>query len=84
MNYEDIIEGYNELRERCLELAKANSDTLMHDGAWFKTAIMESDITLDYSESGIHGHGNAYTTQTMSTEYFSFVIPFDMLKDSND
>ncbi|QOI67518.1 hypothetical protein SEA_BEUFFERT_140 [Streptomyces phage Beuffert] len=81
MNYEEIIDGYNDLRERCLELAKADSDNLMIEGAWFKSAIMESDATLDYSESGIHGHGNAYTCQTMSTEYFSFVIPFELLEE---
>lgn len=81
MNYEEIIDGYNDLREKCLELAKVNSDDLMDNGAWFKTAIMESDVTLDYSEGGIHGHGNAYTTQTMSTEYFSFVIPFELLEE---
>ncbi|AXG66229.1 hypothetical protein SEA_ANNADREAMY_134 [Streptomyces phage Annadreamy] len=81
MNYEEIIDGYNELRERCLELAKANNGALMDNGAWFMTAIMESDITLDYSEGGIHGWGNAYTTQTLTTEYFSFVIPFELLEE---
>lgn len=80
MNYEQVIDGYNELREKCLELAKSNDGALMDSGAWFKTAIMDSDITLYYSEDGIHGYGNAYTTQTMSTEYFSFVIPYSLLE----
>jgi len=80
MNYEQIIDGYNELREKCLKLAKANNGALMDSGAWFKSAIIDSDVTLDYSESGIHGYGDAYTTQTMSTEYFSFVIPYSLIE----
>jgi len=83
MDYEQMIDGYNELREKCLELAKANNGALMDEGAWFKSAIMESDVTLDYSENGIHGHGNAYTTQTMGHEYFSFVIPYELLEEKD-
>jgi hypothetical protein len=79
MKYEEIIEGYNDLRERCLDLAKQNTE-LMDSGAWFIGAIMDRDITLDYSANGIHGYGNAYTTQTMDNEYFSFVIPFELLE----
>lgn len=81
MNYEEIIDGYNDLREKCVRLAKANNCALMDVGAWFGSVVMDSDVTLDYSDQGIHGHGNAYTNQTMTTEYFSFVIPFELLEE---
>lgn len=80
MDYEEIIEGYNDLREKCLKLAKANNGALMGSDAWLQGAIMESDITLDYSDNGIHCNGSTYTTQTMCHEHFGFVIPFNVLK----
>jgi hypothetical protein len=83
MKYEEMIDGYNELREKCLHIAKQNNGRLMDSDAWLRFAIMESDITLDYSEQGIHCHGSAYTTQTMSNEHFDFVIPYSEL-ESND
>jgi hypothetical protein len=81
MIYEEIIECYNDLREKCLEIAKRDNGKLMESDAWLCWAIQESDITLDYSNQGIHCHGSAYTTQTMGTELFSFVIPFSELED---
>ncbi|UUG69454.1 hypothetical protein SEA_SHAM_143 [Streptomyces phage Sham] len=81
MDYEKIIDGYNELREKCLELAKANDGALMDSDRWLRGAIMESDITLDYSEQGIHCHGSTYTSQTMDNECFSFIIPFDLIEE---
>jgi hypothetical protein len=80
MSYQEMIDGYNDLREVCLMIAKNNPE-LFHDGARFKMAIVDSDVTLDYSSDGIHGHGSAYTTQTMSQEYFSFIIPFEVLEE---
>lgn len=79
MDYQKIIDGYNELREECLMIAKNNPE-LFDEGAWFKTAIVDSDITLDYSDDGVHCRGYAYTTQTMSSQHFQFVIPFERLK----
>ena len=79
MNYEQIIDGYNELRENCLMIAKNNPE-LFDEGAWFKNAIIDSDITLHYSEEGVHCYGSAFTTKTMSSEHFQFMIPFERLK----
>ncbi|QIN94141.1 hypothetical protein PP459_gp092 [Streptomyces phage Wakanda] len=79
MNYEEIIEGYNSLREKCLELAKKNP-ALFGEDAWLRGAIQEEDITLDFIEGvGVECHGLAYTTQTMDHEVFCFVIPFSEL-----
>lgn len=78
MNYEEMIDGYNELREQCLMIAKNNPE-VFDEGAWLRNAIVDSDITLDYSSQGIHCRGNAYTTQTMSSEYFQFIVPLEML-----
>jgi hypothetical protein len=80
MSLEEIIEGYNSLREKCLELAKRDSGALMGQDAWLRWAIQEQDITLDFIEGvGIECHGLAYTTQTMDHEVFCFVIPFSEL-----
>lgn len=83
MRYEEIIDGYHELREKCLEIAKMNDAALMDSSAWLRGAIMESDIVLDYSEQGIHCNGWCFTTQTMDNEHFSFIIPYNLLRENN-
>ncbi|WMI33527.1 hypothetical protein SEA_KENREY_155 [Streptomyces phage Kenrey] len=80
MDYEKIIDGYNSLRETCLVIAKLNSE-LMGSDAWLRFAICDDDITLDLAEDGIICYGNAYTTQTMDNEHFSFTIPFEYLEE---
>jgi hypothetical protein len=80
MDFETIIEGYNSLREKCLELAKRNNGALMGDDAWLRGAIIEQDITLDFIEGvGIECHGTAFTMQTVDHEAFCFTIPFSEL-----
>lgn len=79
MNLEEIIDGYNDLREKCLELAKANP-VLLGEYAWLQYAIQESDITLYFIEGvGVECSGHAYTSQTMDNEPFDFIIPFSEL-----
>ncbi|QBZ72423.1 hypothetical protein SEA_CIRCINUS_169 [Streptomyces phage Circinus] len=81
MDLEQIIDGYNNLRERCLELAKQNP-ALFGDSAWLRYAIQESDITLYFIAGvGVECSGMAYTSQTMDNEPFDFIIPFSELED---
>lgn len=83
MNYEEIIDGYNELREKCLKLAKQNRGRLMGADSWLQYAISESDITLWFYEDGIECSGHAYTSQTMSDEPFNFRIPMELIKEND-
>jgi len=71
---ERMIDGYNDLRERCLALAKeAGGERMGHD-AWLRYALREDDITLRYTVDGIQCSGHAFTTQTQSNEWFCFTI----------
>jgi len=81
MNYEEIIEGYNSLREICLKLAKQNNGRLMGADSWLQYAISEGDITLWFYENGIECSGYTYTSQTMSDESFSFRIPMELIEE---
>ncbi|QIQ63011.1 hypothetical protein SEA_MOAB_147 [Streptomyces phage Moab] len=83
MNYEEMIDGYNELREKCLKLAKQDNGKLMDTDAWLQYAIMEEDIKLYFYPDGIECCGRAYTSQTMCSEPFSFKIPMELLKENN-
>jgi hypothetical protein len=74
-----IINGYNELRERCYEAARKDNGKLMGSDAWLRYAILSTDITLETAVDGIRCWGSCYTSQTMSTEPFDFIIPFDAL-----
>ncbi len=80
MNLEEIIDGYNDFRETCLMLVKRNP-ALLGEYAWLQYAIQESDVTLHFIEGvGVECSGHAYTTQTMDSEYFDFIIPFSELE----
>jgi len=79
MDYENIIDSYNALREECLQIAKFNLE-LMGSYAWLQFAICDSDITLGFSPEGIACFGSAYTTQTMSNEFFEFTIPIEYIE----
>jgi hypothetical protein len=80
MDYEQVIDGYNSLRETCLVIAKLNSE-LLGEYKWLQFAILDSDITLEFAHDGIVCYGSAYTTQTFSLESFSFTIPFSYLEE---
>jgi hypothetical protein len=80
MDYEKIIDGYNNLRETCLLIAKSN-DELMGEYAWLRFAICDPDITLELAPDGVVCYGSAYTRQTMDNEHFSFTIPFEYLEE---
>ncbi|QNN98346.1 hypothetical protein SEA_LILMARTIN_96 [Streptomyces phage LilMartin] len=79
MNYEAMIDGHNALREKCLKLAKKNPKEYLGEYAWLQGAIQESDISLEFLESGISCYGYAYTTQTCCSEWFQFTIPLEKL-----
>lgn len=76
---EQMIDGYNELREQCVKLAKENRGELMGSDAWPSAALQDGDITLNYTLEGVQCSGTTYTMQTMSSEWFDFIIPFDRL-----
>ena len=80
MNYEEIIDGYIELREKCYKLAKKDHGKLMGDDYWLRFALMESDISLEFRESGIYCYGTCFTAQTMDNESFGFLIPLNELE----
>jgi hypothetical protein len=80
VNFEEIIEGYEKLRERCYEAGKYGNKNLLGDYYWLRFAIIESDISLEFRENGIRCYGNCYTTQTMSNEFFEFTVPFSELE----
>lgn len=80
MKYEEMIDGYNELREECLGLAKMDNGKLLGEYAWLRFAILDSDIILAFTGYGIQCYGSAYTTQTMDHEYFDFTIPLSELE----
>lgn len=80
MKYEEIIEGYEKLRERCYEIGKYGSKNILGDSYWLRSAIMESDMSLEFRENGIRCYGSCYTTQTMSHESFEFTVPFEELE----
>lgn len=84
MNFEEIIEGYDELREICLKLAKQNNGRLMSSDAWLQYAICQDDITLAFYENGIECSGYAYTSQTMSDEPFNFRIPMELIVEEKN
>jgi hypothetical protein len=83
MNYEEMIDGYNNLREKCLKLAKQDNGKLMGADSWLQHAISAEDITLWFHEDGIECSGVAYTFQTMCSEPFSFRIPMQLLKEND-
>jgi hypothetical protein len=83
LDYENMIGGYNKLREQCLELAKRDNGKLMGPDAWLCYAILETDITLYFYEDGIECSGMAYTSQTMCSEPFNFKIPMELIKENN-
>lgn len=76
---EEIIEAYNSLRERCCKLAKADRGELMGKDAWLRHALSERDITLAWTTDGIQCWGSTYTSQTLESEWFDFIIPHERL-----
>ena len=80
MNYEEIIDGYNDLRDKCYALARKDGGKLMGSDKWLRSALCESDMTLSFTSGGIDCYGSTYTTQTMSHESFFFMIPFSELE----
>jgi hypothetical protein len=81
MNYEEIIEGYNSLRETCFKLAKQNNGRLMGADSWLQYVLDERDMTLWFYEDGVECTGMTYTSQTMSDESFCFRIPMELIKE---
>ena len=82
LNYEEVINGYNDLRERCLKLAKDSKD-ILGEYSWLRGAITESDITLYFYDDRIECNGVTYTSQTMDHEFFTFLIPISMIEENN-
>ncbi len=80
MELEEIIEKYNELRAKCITLAKRDNGKLMGSDAWLRFVIDADATTLEYRENGIQCYGWAFSSQTMGNEFYSFLIPFSELQ----
>jgi hypothetical protein len=65
MNYEEIIDGYMELREKCYKLAKKDHGKLMGDDYWLRFALMESDISLEIRESGMRASDSSFLSMNL-------------------
>ena len=82
MDYEEIVERYEKLREKCYRAMKNDVKTLGSD-AWLYFAIKENELELFVLGSGsINCSGNTYTTQTMSTESFSFILSKEEIENA--
>jgi hypothetical protein len=79
MDYEHVIDTYNDLRENCLKIARSKPEYLGEYG-WLRYAILESDITLFLCPGFIECNGVCYTSQTMCHESFSFRIPINEIR----
>lgn len=79
MDIWQAIDRYNDLRIWAIAHAKRHPE-LFAEGDWFRSAISESDATLDYTTDGnLTLHGRAFTSQTMEHEYFDITIPRDQI-----
>lgn len=79
MRITKIVEDFNDLRERCFELARADNGKLMGDDKWLRNALCEERMTLEPSSRGILCRGLAFTTQTQDNEWFEFLISWSDL-----
>lgn len=77
---ERVIELYDELREKCYKLAKANDGELMGKDAWLRHALLEGELRLQWGEDGVTCYGSTFTSQTQDHEWFEFTIPHDLLE----
>jgi hypothetical protein len=78
MDLEQIIEEYNILRIRALQLAKEKPE-LLGEFAWLRNAIQDEEVTLHFLDDNIALSGHTFTTQTMSSEWFWFEVPLSEL-----
>lgn len=74
---ENLIETYERLRNRAYEIARQNPKVIMGDDAWLFNAMNTNDMVLMANSDGITVYGSCWTSQTMTTEFFSFIIPYD-------
>lgn len=77
----ELLELHSDLRRYCYDLARRNNGELMGDYAWLCYALGEPDITISASEEGINCTGFTHTVQTMDTEWFDFIIPWERIPD---
>lgn len=81
MEYERLIEGYEILQRKCYKAAMKDNGRLMGEDAWLRHALQEFEIRMMFTPGGINCYGSTYTTQTVSEESFSFVIPMSELEN---
>jgi len=70
------IETYQTLGERIEKWFKEDPSRLGGD-EWLRHVIDTYNMNLDVQNDGIRVHGCAYTMQTMSNEWFDFVVPWE-------
>lgn len=78
---DSIIESYENLRDKCYNLARQNDGALMGNDAWLRHALNDTDMRLTASADGIECSGYTFTSQTSYSEPFDFTIPYDLLED---
>lgn len=76
---DNLIEAYQELREKCYRAARANDGELMGDDAWLRFAMSESDLELAAGPEGISVWGSCHSAQTNGHEHFNFFLPWAAL-----
>lgn len=81
MDYESIIDGYDKIREQCYKIVKSDL-SILGDFNWLRAAIQEEDIQLSILGGDIQCSGYCYTTQTMSSEYFYFIVPVKRIEEN--
>lgn len=79
MDFEKIIDQYNDIHEAAYQYMRANPECLGRM-QWLKPAIGTGDFQIAAGRESIVCYGNTYTTQTMSHESFEFQILYMDLK----
>jgi hypothetical protein len=74
-----LIEGYESLRRRCYEYARADNGAALANSNCPRNALSEYDIFMDATEQGILCTGSSYSSATCGPEDFEFTVPYEAL-----
>ena len=72
------IDRYNEIRDKAYKAIKADH-SLMGTDEWLVHALIEGDMNIHSSPTGLRIWGSTFTSQTMENEWFDFQIPYSAL-----
>lgn len=75
-----LIGGYESLRQRCANIARAGDGSGLGEYQWLRNAIYEGDIAyMNAAPEGVECFGSTWSNQTCSTESFEFTVPWEAL-----